>query len=128
MTDRAHARLRGDGNQTTLLLYNHIFVHEKTNDTGNISKFSTDDQTRLLQYETPDSPFVVLRPNDQHVRDGGVGDPRFRPRQCVGAVFALLRSGPHAARVGTRTRFGQAEATNQLSGSECWQILTPVRE
>lgn len=77
-----------------------------------ISRISKDDETRLLQYETPNNPFVVLRPNEQHVRDGGVGDPRFRPRQCIGAVFALLRSGPHAAGIGTRTRFGQTEASN----------------
>lgn len=114
---------------TTTLIASFSFLQSQSTVHKNmkLARFhiSNDDQTRLLQYKSPDSPFVVLRPNEQHVSDGGVRNPRFRPRQCVGAVFALLRSGPHAAGIRTRTRFGQTEATNLLSGSECWQILSP---
>jgi len=58
--------------------------------------------------------FIVLGPHNEHIRDGGVGDPGLGAVENVRVAF-LARSRLHAARIGAMVGFRQAEAPHQLA-------------
>jgi hypothetical protein len=80
----------------------------------------------FFQNEAANLALVVLGPDHEHVRNGGVGDPHLGARNAVTAGH-LFGAGDHAAGVGAVVGLGQAKAAHPGAGGQLGQVLLFLR-
>src|SRR5258708_21667356 len=68
---------------------------------------------------------VGLGPDDEHVGDRRIGDPRLAAREDV-AALNLLGAGGNAAGVGSRAGLGQPETADPFTRRQLRQVLVAL--